>query len=178
MKGPPAEADVTAAGLRQQFDQSFAAPPPTRLAAAENLLAIGLAGRPHALWVPDIAGLFKDRRVTPLPGPVLDFIGVAVLRGRLVPVYDLRGLLGYASSGSARWLVLVRAPEPLALAFDSFEGQFAAPREASGAGSSGRARHVVQVVSGAEILRPVVDVASVVETVRSRAAQREPAKER
>ncbi len=178
MKGTPTEADVTAAGLRRQFDQSFAAPPPSELAAVENLLAIGLAGRPHALWLADIAGLFKDRRVTPLPGPALDFIGVAALQGRLVPVYDLRRLLGYASTAGARWLALVRGPEPLGLAFDSFEGQFAAPREASGALSSGRSQHVRQVVSGAEILRPVVDVASVVETVRGQAARREPAKER
>jgi chemotaxis signal transduction protein len=168
----------TAAELRHQFDEGFAAPPPSPAATAESLLAIGLAGHPHALWLADVAGLFKDRRVTPLPGPVRDFLGVVALEGRLVPVYDLRGLLGYATAGAARWLVLVRAPEPLGLAFDSFEGQFTAPRGGGAATPADAPRHARQAVSAPDVLRTVVDVVSVVETVRNQAGRREPAKER
>ncbi len=178
MRGEPEAVVDLATELRREFDEGFAAPPPSAPAATESLLAIGLSGHPHALWMADVAGLFKDLRVTPLPGSVRDFLGVVALQGRVVPAYDLRGLLGYATAGTARWLVLVRAPEPLGLAFDSFEGQFTAPRVGGAATPADAPRDARQAVAAPDVLRTIVDVASVVETVRNQAGRREPAKER
>jgi len=178
VRDAPSPASPTVFELRRAFDAAFADPPPSPRAIPEYVLAIGLAGDPYALRLTEVAGLFKDRRVTLLPGPLPQFLGVAGIQGRLVPVYDLRRLLGYAPNTNPHWLALILAPEPLGLAFDSFEGQFTAPRERFAAAPAGGPRHLSQVVRTAEILRPIVDVTSVVEAIRSQAGPDEPAKER
>jgi chemotaxis signal transduction protein len=50
-------------------------------------------------------------------------LGMASFRGQIAPVYDLGALLNYQRRATPRWLVLVRGDQPLALAFDTFQGQ-------------------------------------------------------
>lgn len=169
---------VTAVELRRAFDAGFADPPPAVSAMAEDLLGLGLAGDSYAVRLSEITGLFKDRHVTRLPSPLPDFLGVAGVQGSIIPVYDLRSLLGYPPTANPRWLLLILTPEPLGLAFDAFEGQFRVPRELIAAASAGSVRHVSQAVRTPDLLRHVIDVASVVEAVKSRARPDEPAKER
>ncbi len=171
---PPSE---TVLALRRAFDAAFASPPAPSHAVSERLLAIGLGGDPFAMRLKDVAGLFKDRRVRLLPASLPHFLGVASLQGRPVPVYDLRRVFGYNPTPNPRWLVLVPGPVPLGLAFDSFEGQFAALPEHLVAEPGGRAGHVKQAVRTGETLRRIVEVASVVETVGSQAGAVGPAKE-
>jgi chemotaxis signal transduction protein len=169
----------TALALRRAFDAGFAQAPPSRPPAEEDLLAIRVAGDAYALPLGDIAGLFKDRRVIPIPSPLPELLGVTSLRGAIVPVYDLSALLGYPPGGSGRWLVLARAPAPVGLTFDAFEGQVRVPRRTiRPAGEEGARRHVGQAVRAGTILRQLVDVASVIEAVKSGARPRELPKER
>ena len=64
-------------------------------------------GAPFAFRLAEIAGVAVDRKLTSLPSPVPELLGLAGLRGRLVPVYSLTALLGGTPEGTAgRWLVL------------------------------------------------------------------------
>ncbi len=126
------KADIaTVEELRRAFDAAFAVAPQGETAQRENLLAVRIAGDGFALRVSQIAGLFVDKTITPLASPLPELKGLAGFRGRAAPVYDLAALLGYVGHGAGgstanatRWLVLARAPEPLALAFDAFEAHF------------------------------------------------------
>jgi purine-binding chemotaxis protein CheW len=177
VSGTSAGPSETALELRRAFDAGFARAPAAAGAAAEDLLAVGIAGDPYAVRLSEIAGLFKDRAITELPSPFPDFLGIAGIQGRLVPVYDLRVLLGYAPAALPRWLLLVLAPEPLGLACDAFAGQLRVTEELMAAAPAGSRRHVSQAVC-TNPLRPVLDVASIVEAVRSRARPGGPTKER
>jgi purine-binding chemotaxis protein CheW len=159
--------------LRRAFDRSFAEPPAGEVAPAEGFLAVQVGGDAYALRLREVIGLFKDRRVIPLPSPLPGLLGIAGFRGSVVPVYDLRSLLGYRQAEeSPRWLVLTSPSDLVGLGFDAFEGQLSARREDVAAASRGVARaYVSQAVRGSGLVRPIVDVASVVEAIRSRARE-------
>lgn len=169
---------VTAVELRRAFDAAFAEPPPAASVTGEDLLGLGLAGDAYAVRLSEMAGLFKDRHVTMLPSSQPDLLGVAGVRGCMVPVYDLRSLLGYPPAANPRWLLLILTPDPLGLAFELFDGQFRVPRERIVSSVAGNVPHVSQAVRTADLLRRVIDVASIVETIKSRARRDGPAKER
>ncbi|GGK24532.1 hypothetical protein GCM10010124_16310 [Pilimelia terevasa] len=118
------------APLRASFDLSFMEPPRPAGDSGAHLLAIRSGGRPYALWVADTAGLFTDRPVTALPGPLPALLGVATFRGAVVPVYELAAVLGHPTGGVPRWLVLVAGTPALALAFDALDGHLRLPPEA------------------------------------------------
>lgn len=173
-----ARRSVTAVELCRAFDAAFAEPPPAASATGEGLLGIGLAGNAYAVRLSEMAGLFKDRHVTWLPSSQPDLLGVAGVRGLLVPVYDLPSLLGHPLAADPRWLLLILTPDPLGLAFERFEGQFRVPRERIVSSVAGNVPHVSQAVRTADLRRRVIDVASIVETIKSRARPDGPAKER
>lgn len=163
-----------AAELRRRFDRSFAEPPRGRPAATVDLLAIRLGGEPCALPLAAVAGLFADKKFTRLPQAVPECLGIAGFRGSVVPVYDLRALLGGGAGGAPpRWLV-VAAGSPVALAFDAFDGHLRMPLDALAPlrpGESARP-HVRELTyaSAAEVpLRSLIDLESVVAAIRQRA---------
>jgi chemotaxis signal transduction protein len=163
-------AGVTAAELRRAFDRSFAELPSERNERFEDLLAITVAGAPFAMRLREIAGLFADKEITPLPSPVPELVGVGGFRGALVPVYDLRALLGYPASERSRWLVLTGSK--VALAFDGFEGHLRVSLDAIAAEAPGKpSTHAREVVRAAGVTRPIVDVPSVLESISKRAQQ-------
>jgi chemotaxis signal transduction protein len=115
--------------LRVAFDRAFAAPQRVETKIREELLAIRLGPQPCALRLSEIAGLFADKKITPIPGGHAALLGIAGFRGAILPVYDLQILLRYPSDGRSRWLVIAAAA-PVALAFDAFERQLRVPRNA------------------------------------------------
>jgi purine-binding chemotaxis protein CheW len=153
--------------LREVFDDAFARPAGAGAAAGEELLAIRIAGEPYALHRAELAGLYADKVITPLPGDVRGLRGIAGFRGALVPVYDLATLLGAKPAASARWLV-VAAAEPVALAFDAFDAfvRVEADAIAPAAGTADHIRHAARTPSG---LRPIVDLATILDVIRARA---------
>lgn len=134
--------------LRDAFDRGFAAAPAIDKAAALELLRIELAGAPHAIALSDIAGIQVDPKITTLPTTASELIGVMAVRGAIVPVYDLRALLGLSTARAARWVVLAKG---LAFAFDAFVGHIAIDEIP-----------VAGVIEHAGQMHPIIDLAAVI----------------
>jgi len=159
-----------AADLRHAFDRAFAEPPRSAAAPMEGLLAIGAGGDAYALRLAEITGLFVDKKLAPLPSLVPELLGIAGFRGALVPVFDLRALLGHPAGPPPRWLVLAFPRAPVGLAFDRFDGHLHVPGDAIAKmdrRESGRA-HVHEVVRAAGAMRPIVDLPSVLDAIKNR----------
>ena len=161
----------TATGLRQAFDQSFALPPQHASQELEGLLTIRVGGDPFAVRLRDIAGIVKGRIVVPVPNATPDLLGLAGIRGGVVPVFALASILGYRqASGSPRWMILCGSDEPIALAFSDFEGYVGLPKSALHADETLRAtrQHVSETASTEAGARAVINIPLVVATIRDR----------
>ena len=164
---------ATAAALRSLFDESFTVAAVSKQDRLEGLLAIRVGADPYVLCLSEIAGLYADRRVVGVPSPVPQLLGIVGLRGMLAPVYDLAALLHYPPAASPRWVVLAGGPQPVGFAFESFEAHVQVVdallvNDAERAGSAVTTRqHVRGNVRVAGALRPIIHIASVVETIRN-----------
>ncbi|GGJ78915.1 hypothetical protein GCM10010123_06040 [Pilimelia anulata] len=116
--------------LRSAFDRSFMDPPRPSGEAGDHLLAVGVGARRCAIRLAETAGLFADRPVTALPGPLPGLLGVATFRGVVVPVYGLASVLGDPPDPDPRWLVLAAGTPALALAFGRLDGHLRLPADA------------------------------------------------
>ncbi|HET9517272.1 MAG TPA: chemotaxis protein CheW [Actinoplanes sp.] len=157
------------AELRSGFDQSFAEPPRRHDLETRELLAIQAGGRRYVLRLSQTSGVFCDRPITALPGPVPALLGLAGFSGTIVPVYDLAALLGHPMPDPPRWLVLAAGSPPLALAFHQLDGHLRVARETlvdeAGQHHDGGPRRPRGCLRGMAMLpegtRAVVDVPSV-----------------
>jgi chemotaxis signal transduction protein len=157
----------TAAGLRRRFDEAFAAPAGSRLERSESLLAIRVGSSPYALRLSEITGLHADLKIVAVPSPVKALLGIAGVRGAMAPIYDLAALLGYPPVSAPRWVAFVRAPEPVGLAFETFESHLQADTSSvegavPEARTVGTLPNVRGTVRAAGVLRPIIHLASVV----------------
>ena len=172
-----------AAQLRQAFDRSFALPPSPAPPENQDLLMIRVAGDPYAIRLCDIAEIVTDRSVVSLPSVTPDLLGLAGIRGGIVPVFGLSSILGYGpDSGSPRWMVLCGAEDPIALAFSDFEGYLRLPASALYADDNVRrtgehVKYVNQVASTPDGARAVISMALIMATIRNRINQHRPTKE-
>ena len=107
--------------LRDAFDRAFADAPARERGAQYELLQIELAGEPYAIALADISSLHVDLAIVAVPARAPALLGVIALRGAIVPVYDLRRLLGLAATRPPRWAVLAGDN---AFAFDHVAGHF------------------------------------------------------
>jgi chemotaxis signal transduction protein len=161
-----------AAELRNAFDGARALPFLSEVREQiENLLALRVAGDAFAIRLSEISGLATDRKLVAFPSPVPELLGVAAIRGRLVPVYSLAALLGYsAQSSQGRWLMLCGTEEPVGLAINDFEGYVRVPlaqvytAEQKDAASA----HVKHVVRAADMVRGVVSIPLIMEIIQRR----------
>jgi purine-binding chemotaxis protein CheW len=172
--------EIKAAELRQAFDLSFALPPPQALREVEDLLTIRVAGDPYAIRLCDIAGMVTGRKVVPVPAATLDLLGLAGIRGGVVPVFGLASILGYSQApGSPRWMILCGTEEPIALAFSDFEGYLRLPKSSLHADENLRAtrQYVNQVASTETEARAVIGIPLIVATIRNRIGHHRLAKE-
>ena len=171
--------DGRAAALRQAFDAGFARAPVAHTRAAYDLLALTIGGDAYAIDMREVASLAVDRPITPLPTAVPELSGLAGLRGRMVPVYDLALLLGYPRPAATRWLAIA-AGAPLALAFERFDGYVRCPAgEMTFEAADGlRGRHVRTIARAADWARPMVALRAVLETIRQRVPDADGDKER
>ncbi|HTT79626.1 MAG TPA: chemotaxis protein CheW [Stellaceae bacterium] len=153
--------------LRDAFDRSFAEARRPDPPAIEKLLAIRSGPEPYALRLSEIAGLYADRKITPLPGSVPALLGIAGFRGAIVPVYDLPALLGHRPEEAARWLVTA-AGAPIAFAFAALDGHLQVAPDAIVAREEAAQPllYVREFARTAEIMRPIVHLRSVVDAVR------------
>jgi chemotaxis signal transduction protein len=157
-----------ASELRRAFDRSFAEPPREDATVRLDMLAINVAGHRFAIRLTEIAGLFVDRKITPVPARSRTLLGIAGFRGAVVPVHDLRRLFGLPGTGTPRWLVMT-ARMPIALAFDGFDGHLHLSRDAVAAHEGSVARAYVREIARArDRAWPVVDIAAVLEKIKER----------
>jgi chemotaxis signal transduction protein len=171
-----------AAELRRVFDEERALPFGARsVEQAESLISIRVSGDAYVMRTSEISGLVTDRKIVGFPTPVAELLGIAAVRGVLLPVYSLAGLLGYsAETEQTRWLVLCGTEEPLALAFNDFEGylrvplgQFYAAEQKDAAQT--RVKHVVR---DAEMVRAVVSIPLIREAIQTLCGKSGVSKER
>lgn len=161
--------------LRRAFDQTFAVPPPPPLAELESVLVIWVDGASFALRVGELVGLEARRKIVALPLDTLAFLGLAGMKGQLVPVYSLASLLGYACerADEARWLAVCGAGDPVGLAFTGLQGYVQVTRAAlSALGEAERERgHVQGVLRLASETCYVLSIPSILAEINRRASR-------
>jgi chemotaxis signal transduction protein len=111
--------------LRRSFNERFAVPRQVASAVTEDLLMVRLAGRRYGIRVAELRGLHEGRKITPLPSTSSALLGLAGIRGDLVPAYSLAALLacGNEHHNERRWLAICGgAATTIALAFTGYEG--------------------------------------------------------
>lgn len=170
------------AELRNAFDRERAVPFSSSAdEQAESLLAIRVAGDGYAIRVSEISGITTNREIVALPTHVSGLLGIAGIRGALIPVYSLPSLLGYDTAVEAlRWLALCEAHESFALAFDAFEGYlrisigqiYPAKRSET---SSAQGTHLAQTAGGT---RAIVSIPLLTKTIQERCRVSSVSKER
>ena len=145
-----------AAALRRAFDESFAAAPPPAAPPTEDFLSVRVAGDPYALRLSDVARVSAAPKIVAVPSRRLAVLGVAAVRGALVPMYSLAALLGCdAGRASHRWVALAAGDEVVGLAFDGIDGFVRARRGTTGA------------LDGGGATRPIVDVIALVRAIQT-----------
>jgi chemotaxis signal transduction protein len=171
-----------AAELRDAFDRARAIPFSSQaFDRMEDLLAIRVSGHAFAIRLSEICGLATDKKIVMLPSPIPELLGVAGIRGRLVPVYSLAGLMGYSvSTDRGRWLALCGAEELVALAIDDFEGYLQVPFAQVYVAEQQdlESAHVKHVVRVADSVRTVISIALIIEVIQTRCGSANEPKER
>lgn len=170
---PPNEDRATR--MRREFDGVFAAPPRLAPDTLLDLVTMRLGGHAHAVRVVELAGLFVDRNIVPVPSQSPGLLGIVGLRGGLLPVFDLGALLGYPAAADPRWL-MVAVPRPVAFAFEAFDGHVRVATTAV-APAGDASLHVRDVVRHGAEIRPIVQLSSVIEMLFERVQSRSATKE-
>lgn len=163
--------------LRQMFDRLFIAPTRAAAPGCECFIGIRAGGDRLVLRLSELAGIEKRGRVVPLPGGDPALLGLAGIRRRLVPVYDLAALLGCEGGAGSdwRWVGLCRSGGLLVgLAFDMQEDfiQTASSAARSIVGNSPAREHIHEIVSisgKAGQVQGVVSVTSILAAIAQRA---------
>jgi chemotaxis signal transduction protein len=155
--------------MRAAFDRGFAEPPAGAAEPSANYLGIRVAGHAYAVALAEIGAVSAGKRLAPLPSSARELLGVAGVRGDIVPVFSLAALLGHGAAEGGRWLMLA-AGGKAGFAFDALDGQLDIPLSAIAPASS--ASGFVQanaVIAGAA--RPVVSIPALMEHLERRAGQ-------
>jgi chemotaxis signal transduction protein len=153
------------ASLRAEFDSVFALPPRDAREEWTDMLAVTVHEDAYAMRLSELAGLYVDKPVTPLPAAGTTVRGLVGFRGAVVVVYDLAALLGAPRAASCRWLVAAADNPAVALAFARFDGHVRASADqiaVAEAGSRSPWREVLHV-DGA--VRPIVSLSTVLERI-------------
>jgi purine-binding chemotaxis protein CheW len=175
--------DNMAAQLRQAFDRTFALPPSGAPPETEDLLTIRVAGDPYAIRLLDTAEIVTERSVVSVPTVTPDLLGLAGIRGGIVPVFSLSSILGYPPDNrSPRGMIICKSEEPIALAFSDFEGYLRLPASALHADENFRAtrehvKYVNQVASTPDGVRAVISIPLIMAAIRNRINQHRPTKD-
>lgn len=152
-----------AEGLRRAFDESFAHAPLLGLESSVGFIAFRLGGDPYAVRITEVFELLKGRTVVSMPSSRTEFLGLARLRGGIISVYSLGGLLGHTvPSEDPRWLLLSTAAHFVAFAIDDFEGYLGVGPSNILPSPSGAGRaHLTEVARVNQMHRPIISLRSV-----------------
>jgi purine-binding chemotaxis protein CheW len=171
----PTDATGRAAELRLAFDRGFAQPIEIDGVVKAELLAIRVGDQACAIRLGEIAGLFVDKKITPIPGSAPALLGVAGFRGAVMPVFNLQILLARSTATRPRWLAIA-AGASVGLAFDAFEGQMrvspdAIVRRPPDAQTPSYTREFVRMPAR---ICPVIDLPSILGAIKTQKAEPNP----
>lgn len=153
--------------FRRAFDASFALPLAPAAAELDDVLQVTVGAAPYAIRLSEIAGLVASRTLVTVPSTAPGLLGLAGIRGQIMPVFSLAALLGAADEvQSPPWLILSPAPDSLALGFSRFDGFLRLPRSAFHPAPSRRFSH--EFITTEAGSRAVIAVPLVVESLRNR----------
>jgi chemotaxis signal transduction protein len=107
--------------LRQHFDHAFTLPFAEQGAPQVKVLGVGIRGRSFSIALLQLGGVHRRPKITAVPSLVPEMLGVAGIRGVLVPVYDLGALIGLPPRSDSSWIALAQ-DKSVGLAFDEFLG--------------------------------------------------------
>jgi purine-binding chemotaxis protein CheW len=142
------------------------------------MIAFRIGGVALAVRVQHLTGVIKRGIILPVPSIVPELLGVAVVRGVLVPVFKLAALLGIPPSGEAQWLMMMNRETPIAFAFEGLEGRIEVGREhISVDETSSQRNHMHQLAEVGSVVRAVIDVPGLIKTIGQSAGFVAPAKE-
>ena len=158
-----------AARLRSAFDHSFALPATASTSDVVDLLSIRIAGDPYAIRVRDIIEIATQRKIVPVPAAARDLLGLAGIRGAIVPVFGLASILGYAIE-AVRWLVLCGTHDPIALGFSELEGHTRIATSTLHVDDSAHPirPYVKELVRADDVVRAVISIPLLVATLRTK----------
>jgi chemotaxis signal transduction protein len=154
-----------AAALRDAFDHGFTVPLQHGSQDRDDFLTIRLDDVPYLLRLADITALSTDHKISALPGQMAPLLGLAGFRGTLLPVYGLATLLGQEAKQPMRWLARTSS---VAFAFTRLDAHL----RLSGAqilpqpDAAPARRHISGFLQLDDHLRPVLNMVSLLETVR------------
>jgi hypothetical protein len=162
---------LEASRLRADFDRVFAEAEPPPSNPGESLLAVEVAGDPYALRLGDLA--FLERGASPafLATGAPSFLGLAGLRGEVLPVWDLAGLLGYPVRPLGQLWMACSADTPRwAAAFGRFGGLLHASdtelEPNPGGGPALVSRFARGICRASGVCRPVLDLRLISQAIR------------
>lgn len=81
---------------------------PAKSSVPSRICLITLGGESFAIDLAHVREVFELETVTPVPGMPSSLIGVANLRGTVIPLADLRPSLGVSSQAPSKYVVVVR----------------------------------------------------------------------
>jgi chemotaxis signal transduction protein len=179
MSRPAREPGLSAGQLRRAFDAGFAVPPVERRADLEPFLALRIASTAYAVRLLEIAGVAPATKIVRLASDLPGMLGLAAVRGVLLPVYDLQALLGgEPATGLPSWFLLCGRVDRVALSFSGFEGHVLVSRaDVHAADGESRGRHVRELARVSGAVRAVIDVHSLVGAIQQRVPAVGPTKE-
>jgi len=118
---------VRAANLRRTFDQTFTKALATTGEELESVIAFSVGGDRFAVRLNEICGMAKSPKVVPVPNSTRALLGLAGIRGELLPIYCLCQLLDYTVSEETPWLLVCGKPMRIGLGINEFFGCFRTP---------------------------------------------------
>jgi purine-binding chemotaxis protein CheW len=164
--------------LKSEFDRSFQTAALPSESGLDDFLGLRVGGMPYAVRLKQISRIMAGKRIVPIHGSAVGLHGITGFRGTIVPVFDLRGVLGYPGGGLLRWIMLTGSPEIIALAFDSFDGYLRVARETIAESEAAEAHFIREVVRTENTCRPIIDVSTVAAAVTAQARSRKQPKEK
>jgi purine-binding chemotaxis protein CheW len=166
--------------LRTAFDRSFALPPAEETHEVDDLLAVRVSGDVYAIRLRDISWVVARRTVVAVPAAAPGLLGIAGIRGDIVPVFSLSSFLGYGDDHEApTWTVLCSGEHPIGLGFAELEGYLRVPRSAVHAdeASQGRRNYAMDLVATETGARPIIAVPLIITDIRNRRSPQRPRRE-
>ncbi len=164
--------------LRHAFDRTFQLPYQLATKSVEPMIAFRTAGVALAVRVQHITRVIKRGVILPVPSIVPELLGVAAVRGLLVPVFNLAALLGLPPSGEPQWFLLVNRETPVAFAFDGLEGRVEVEQAHLYVDeTSSQCKHIHQLAEVGSTVRAVIDIRGLMEEIGQCAGLTTPAKE-